>query len=243
MNLFLQTLVKFNSLQKIELCYWCLDDIVMEVLSEKKSLVQLNLQGCKLSIKGQLLIPKLPNLTHLNLSGIKSMANDIILKVTKDCNQLQHLNISALEKVNNTVIREIVMNCKNLRHLNISKCCGISKEALNYLKNIKYLDELLMNEIYIVEDTHLQQFYNLKILECAYSVKVTDTGAIKFLQQSPDITRLVLCRTGITSETIKFTSNLMEIRQNKNQKLHLIANWKVLRDFDQVSSFLIIEKH
>ncbi|KAF7990731.1 hypothetical protein HCN44_000536 [Aphidius gifuensis] len=121
MDLFFQSAaVKFNSLHSLTLSRWDINDNVMNIITQKTSLINLNISKCNLSVKKQPILSKLINLEYLNLVNVDGNVNtDLIISIINDCIKLKHLNING---------------CKEL-----------STETVDNLGNFKSLEELLLH--------------------------------------------------------------------------------------------------
>lgn len=195
------------------------------------------------SVDDQLIINIIKNcahLKHLNI-GYCSKLSEISLDKLKYLNCLNYLDIAGLLGITDVIIIGIKNNCKELKHLDLGDC-NVSSQALSQLGNTKNLTELILNNTN-VDDNVLGEFYNLEVLECSHSIGVTDVGIMKILKTCPNLTKLNAIQTLITVESVKYARNMAKYRA-KNLKLNFIVDKKVANDFDgeiKITSLFVIE--
>lgn len=191
----------------------------MEIISKKITLTRLNISYSRLDNEN-FLISHLINLEHLTLNPLNFY----------ECN------------LTDDNLLNIINNCKKLKHLNLSSFKNISRFALKKIKNIKTLEELLLNSTK-VDDGVVRHYKNLRIFECENCKKITDYGVKKIFKKSPNIERLKLSGCQITSQTIKYASMLTK---NSKKKLCLIVDDDIINNFDDINNikpFLRLEDH
>lgn len=173
----------------------------------------------------------LTTLIRLNLSHsvLEDEPTSMILKLVN----LEYLDFGAVHNVKNETIINVIENCKNMKHLNISECEDLTGTVLNRLGEMKNLEAIMMNStnsFYLtdIEDSTIDQFKNLKILECGNSCEITEASIMRILENSPELQQLSVWETGVTLETINLAGKLSTERK---KKLAMVVSYDVAGDF------------
>lgn len=173
-----------------------IDENVIKVISEKTTLIHLKLER-SIYQQQQLILTNLLNLEYLNLSHI------------------QYLSKYSMDSITKSLF--------NLKYLNINFCSyTIPLEYLQQLHNLKNLEEINLRGNNNVDDSILQQFTNLKSLNCADCDHVSDFGVMSVIENSPNLVFLDIYETSITVETLTFAYKITNDRQTK--KLNIIVS-------------------
>lgn len=185
-----QILEKFNALRSLKLRKWELDDNALGQIAQKKSLIHLELESCKL-LGDSLVLTDLHNLEYLNLTLTKNINEKLITNVGNDWKNLRHLEVNepgfklnGLEKFDNLEILNLVNvrtvekktielishGCKKIKRLNLNGCYHLSASSdLNDLKMCKNLEHLSLKSVRDIDKKFIENItvgcINLRFLD------------------------------------------------------------------------------
>ncbi|XP_044000959.1 uncharacterized protein LOC122847388 [Aphidius gifuensis] len=195
------TLKKFKNLQKMTLRGLFLDDIILQEIAEKTTLVYLDIRLYEIA-EGFCLFNKLVNLEYIDLTMgrttsicivTKNLYTKVINTIFCACKKLKHLDIPyGLYDVNKIPSKNWI-NFQNLEYLGFY--CNITPDLANtivkYCKNLKHLR--IHNPHRIMNDTALKKLTELENLECLLlvgDVKITEESIIAISNNCKKLKRL-----------------------------------------------------
>ncbi|KAF7991573.1 hypothetical protein HCN44_008944 [Aphidius gifuensis] len=195
---------KFNKLRKLTIIQWQIDYAIVKIISQKSTIIDLDLNQCFLTNEGLQWIGNMNNLENLNI---------------------QHITNPYGSTSNEDPLMNILYGCKNLKLLNIAGLIS-STNAYDKINRLKKLEILRMNNV--VGDVHdgiFNNIYKLKILECASVNGINDEIIMKLLENCQELQELNISTTAITYKTIDYAFRIVEKRTN-NIKLTITAQRK-----------------
>ncbi|XP_044006104.1 SCF E3 ubiquitin ligase complex F-box protein grrA-like [Aphidius gifuensis] len=239
-----------------------IDNCLANISNESKYLRQLSIKNCKVSAS---VLKELSNIVHLeqlNVQNVQSVddifINSIVdkcrvlkyLDVSHCCNiscgalveisnikNLEYLDISKTENINDSVIIKIANCCEKLKHLLIESCSNVSHSALNELGKLNNLETLCLVDINNAGDEIFNNMSQLRVLKCNWCFNVTDIGIMKIIKNSPNLKTLMLCRTGITRQTLACAAKSTKKRIN-NIQLEVITDQKICEAYERLDHYL-----
>ncbi|XP_044005775.1 uncharacterized protein LOC122850706 [Aphidius gifuensis] len=201
------------------------------VISELKALKRVQIGGMRLSKRLiNYLIPKRP--------GIATYNDESKYKENKLDEQLLEY-VKELHIVKSQVIDDFLYNVANqmtrLRILTLG-CDFITDAgivAISKINHLRLLDCFGYNNN--ITDSSIELLKNIRLLFLPFSNRITDKSAIKVLENSPDMSKIRVRNTGVTSEFIKKAD---EISRNRKKKLTVGISCEDGTPYTQIYKYL-----
>ncbi|XP_044013826.1 uncharacterized protein LOC122856197 [Aphidius gifuensis] len=179
------------------------NDAVNEIINTCIKLKHLNLVGCTTILPLTIMnISKLHELEHLNLENLLNVDSQSIENIANNCKKLNYLNLkscknvadyainiefcsnvseSGLKDIDN-VIQKITRKCWRLKYLNINECNKrVTSSMLNDIRHLKYLEELVIDNVVNATDEMFLKIYHLRVLSCVGCTSITDTSFLNVI--------------------------------------------------------------
>ncbi|KAF7992150.1 hypothetical protein HCN44_001475 [Aphidius gifuensis] len=153
-------------------------------------------------------------ITKIDLSKSQAISSKSLVEISS-YNKLEILDISNVKNVNDKFITEVATNCKKLMNLYIESCYKISRSALNEIAELKNIRTLCLVDMKNVGDDLFNNLHLLQVLRCTWCPNVTDVGIMRVITNAPNLERLMICHTGITSKTLVYAADETKKRTNK----------------------------
>ncbi|KAF7993002.1 hypothetical protein HCN44_005783 [Aphidius gifuensis] len=180
------SLEKFNRLSYLTLRHFELDEITMQEINQKNTLVNLDLTGCSLR-------------NSFDISNLR---------------RLESLTLEWVAGVDTVLTASIAIGCGNLKYLNMTNCSTVTETALQEIAKLENLEKLIISNVSMAQDDMFEQFFQLKYLDCFGCCDITDVGLKKVLEKCSMLEYLDATETGATIETIKTAATMTKYRQN-----------------------------
>ncbi|KAK0071255.1 hypothetical protein PV325_013221, partial [Microctonus aethiopoides] len=157
---------------------------------------------------------------------------------------LKHLNLSFVKAVDDNFLIKLAANCTELEELD---CSEVTNYGINAVFKLKKLTTLVSGGLRKVTnlaiDTVLSKYEALKVLHCR-NCHVSDYGAIGLLQNAPYLEEIDLSDNSISTEFLDVACNVAISRANA-KPLRIIANYSSLYNWRRPQgiseSVLIVE--
>ncbi|XP_044009942.1 F-box/LRR-repeat protein 20-like [Aphidius gifuensis] len=232
----------------------------MEILSQNVTLTHLKLEYIEMSNYSAKLISNLVNLEHLNVREARNeIQDDAMSSILNNCKKLkelnimnanvlskyiviepdsltklEHLSITCRPRTSDTVMNYIFMNCKNLKSIDIQYGEFLSNKTLNILGDLKNLKNMDLIRA-AIDDSVLYHYHDLKVLDCSFCPKITDSGIKHILDSSPNLEKLRVESTNVTLRTLSYALYLSTCRKKKLRlglSSHIKVNPESTNDID-----------
>ncbi|KAF7992148.1 hypothetical protein HCN44_001473 [Aphidius gifuensis] len=217
-------LVKISNLKNLEVLDICEtknvnDDVIIEIANNCKKITELHIDSCN-NVSSLALneLAKLENLEVLQLVDVDNAGDDIF----KNMYKLKKLKCTWCRNVTDSGIMRIIKNASNLDYLMLYRT-GVTKICLVDVNDVG--DEIFNN------------MSQLRVLKCNWCFNVTDVGIMKIIKNSPNLKTLMLCRTGITRQTLACAAKSTKKRIN-NIQLEVITDQKICEAYERLDHYL-----
>lgn len=208
--MFQQVIVKFHSLQSLNLREIKFDSSIFKLITKIHTLKHLGLIFCKLPSNWRK-IKKLVNLQSLELERVTNIENACIDYIGDNMQNLKIISI------------------KNLLSPKITRQGFYRLSAAGSLKSIRFCS--LHQQI---DNTVLFQFQNLIKFECCGCFQVTDVAFIRILENCPELELLNVMGTAATVATVKTADIRTRNRFGNAKVLFLFIHRNVIKDFEDL---------
>ncbi|XP_034939055.1 putative RNA-binding protein EEED8.10 [Chelonus insularis] len=158
---------------------------------------------------------------NLEFSAIYPLISVHVMYPIADLVNLQWLNLQRNYAVTDDLLIRISMHCKQLNFLDISFCDNISNIGISSLVSLLKLETLKMICLDKVTDEALTDLRGLKQLECQRCTKIEDTGIMNFIRIANNLEFLNVSKCSISNLTLE-TAVTVTKRRTNNKILKII---------------------
>ncbi|KAF7988546.1 hypothetical protein HCN44_001119 [Aphidius gifuensis] len=233
---------------------------IENIANNCKKLNYLNLKSCK-NVADYAIskLSKLNNLEYLNINYLFNINTQSLSEITNKCRKLkyldiefcsnvsesglkdigkltyiEHLNLGRVKNITDNVIQKITRKCWRLKYLNINECNKrVTSSMLNDIRHLKYLEELVIDNVVNATDEMFLKIYHLRVLSCVGCTSITDTSIKNILKNCSKIENLNINKTGVTVDSLVRAVKEINYRKN-NIPLKIQVNSSVYKDFDDI---------
>ncbi|XP_044001847.1 uncharacterized protein LOC122848086 [Aphidius gifuensis] len=220
------SLRKFAHLRKLTI-HSCIITNIMQEISEKTTLVYLDLQEC-ISTGEIFTFNQLSNLEHLNIKHMSFMDSELsqnmlnpISDIFNTCKNLKHLDAPGINVDLAEIKMENWVNLRNLVYLNIrwQASDAIIKNIIKYCNNLEFINIDKLNSESTIKLTKLE---NLNYLKFGVTNYINGEVMVAILNNCKKIKHLVI--NGYTTVEASIFDDILKLQYIESLNLACILN-------------------